>query len=158
MIGAKRGIVGREGGLPEGWALEGVSSCSVLGVASENGSDVLGLRLASEEPTKFFGIQLHDYMAVPIGSTARTTIHGRLPHFLGIRRVHLVLREWIEHEQCCYQTQKVWDPHAFPDQGVSVYLTVRDAGRLVQPVLQFEAVSGAASVVVSFTTVSSDLL
>ncbi len=139
--------------LPRNWASEHVSE-ALCKTDLESGDATWRVKLSATGGSgPFYGIRPATELRIPSGATCAISLDIEFLDATSVQSVHLVLREWTLDGKYTYQVQK-----SVPqDSGLRhqvLHLTVRDEGRLVHPVIQFEAAEFPSSVSFAISSLS----
>ena len=149
MQGARVGALAAGGRLPFGWAPEGLDAPSVISLGSENDPWIQLHLQGAPGKGKYFGIRISPFVAALPSQTVAVSLKYQVLQAGNAPHMALVLREWIEGGAYTFQTQ-VLCPITAPTTGynaVAGYLTIRDAGRTVEPMLLINSASDAQAFV-----------
>ncbi len=131
--------------LPRNWASEHVSE-ALCKTDLESGDPTWRVKLSATGGSgPFYGIRPATELRIPSGATCAISLDIEVLDATSVKSTHLVLREWTLDGKHTFQVHKTMPQDSGPHQQV-LYLTVRDEGRLVHPVIQFEAADFPSSV------------
>lgn len=131
--------------LPRNWASEHVTE-ALCKTDLEGGNATWTLKLNSSGGAgPFYGIRPAAELRIPSGATCAISLDIEFLEAASVKSMHLVLREWTLDGKYTYQVHKTIAQDPGPHHQM-LHLTVRDQGRLVHPVVQFEAAGFPSSV------------